>query len=725
MKTFQLYGKTICFTDSMEKYNLYRNLYLSYASDAEQLYAEKYDEFGNLENFVNQGREVAIELVDSYLEKVKSHFISTYKIYDFDFNELKEQYYSSGLFLFDDFYDGIVEKYYQITDNQAELDAYRTQRRKNRDKLTTISSSSISNYVSSEFKAGAYNLATGVAHGVFNSISAGLSHIKDSMSMSSIYSDDENIETLLDSIYNSVFNIHYLALDFEIKYNLITEDEIKSVPNLNKDIIKKASSFKQNLSSIPVDDLKEIAPEILSTDPYYFDLYALLFEKFGDKGGELQQLAKFVALDDQLLEKKGELIVGKLEELDLSSEDNAKESKVKLKDIAFEFGLKDTEFENLEKRVDTVISLYQEGNHPFSKEALKTRISNLASKKNIQDNSNFQIVPNIDQNDLRRAIKSYGYKLTTDVNNVIALYDNTVLRVGDRKATKGFLLTTEGMVLKDDGDILIFDYSSLISAELKGVFSNLYIDEKEVLIYSVEKAKAKEITEFLTIVGRMASYSSYYLVNMDETTLPEDREFLKLDYNETEAQYNVTEEESNSTWDDSIPQTPQNNDYIDNQYSGNNFNPSQDISFLDKYVITMKSCLSKTLTFKGRASRFEFWCFFGTSFLIMMLLTMIVGMSQNEVFAGILGGYVLLLTIPSLSCTIRRFHDFNMSAKWPIFFYISFAIPIVGLFSIIAFFVITLKKGTEGRNDFGEDPCNVPLTSSGFSGLSPDNSKKK
>lgn len=709
----------------MEKYNLYRNLYLTYAADAEQSYAEKYDEFGNLENFVKQGRDVAVELVNSYLEKVKSHFISNYKIYDFDFEELKKQYYSSGLFLFDDFYDGIVEKYYQITDNQAELDAYRTRRRQNRDKLTTIASSSISNYVSSEFKAGAYNLATGVAHGVFNSISAGLSHIKDSMSMSAIYSDDENIDALLDSIYNSVFNIHYLALDFEIKYNLITETEIESVPSLNKDIIKKASSYKQNLSSIPVDDLKEIAPEILSTDPYFFDLYALLFEKFGDKGGELQQLAKFVALDEKLLEKKSELVVRKLEELDLSSEDKAKESKEKIKDIAFDFGLKDTEFDDLERKVDGVISLYKEGNHPFSKEALKTRISSLATRRKIQDNANFQIIPNIDQNDLRRAIKSYGYKLTTDANNIIALYDNTVLRVGDRKATKGFLLTTEGMVLKDEGDILLFDFSSLTSAELKGVFSNLYIENKEVLTFSVEKEKAKEITDFLLTVGQMSTYTSFYLVNEDEKSLPEDADFIKLSYEEPMSQLDITEENSSSQDIHNSPDTqPQYSSYAGNQYQ-DNYSSSENISFIDKYIFTMKSCLSKSFTFKGRASRFEFWSFFGTTFLIMILLTMLAAIFQSEVLGGILACYVILLTIPSLSCTIRRFHDFNMSAKWPIFFYISFIIPFVGMLSIIAFFVITLKKGTEGRNDFGEDPCRNPINSYGFSGISPENSKKK
>lgn len=59
--------------------------------------------------------------------------------------------------------------------------------------------------------------------------------------------------------------------------------------------------------------------------------------------------------------------------------------------------------------------------------------------------------------------------------------------------------------------------------------------------------------------------------------------------------------------------------------------------------------------FKGRASRSEFWIFFG----FMIVLNMIAGMFGMRV-GGLVG---LILLVPQMSVAVRRLHDVNCSGK--------------------------------------------------------------
>lgn len=60
--------------------------------------------------------------------------------------------------------------------------------------------------------------------------------------------------------------------------------------------------------------------------------------------------------------------------------------------------------------------------------------------------------------------------------------------------------------------------------------------------------------------------------------------------------------------------------------------------------------------FKGRASRSEFWIFFGFVILVQMLAPMLLGWR--------IGGLVaLVLFVPQISVAVRRLHDVDCSGK--------------------------------------------------------------
>ena len=135
------------------------------------------------------------------------------------------------------------------------------------------------------------------------------------------------------------------------------------------------------------------------------------------------------------------------------------------------------------------------------------------------------------------------------------------------------------------------------------------------------------------------------------------------------------------------------------------------------FVEAIKSGLSKFVTWKGRASRSEFWFFF-----LFVMLSLIVA----SIIDGILGttiktvnpltgleqsagyGYVymlvgLALLLPNISVMVRRLHDTGRSGWW----YWIALIPLIGAIVLIVWFA---TKGTTGSNEYGEDPLGGELT---------------
>ena len=107
----------------------------------------------------------------------------------------------------------------------------------------------------------------------------------------------------------------------------------------------------------------------------------------------------------------------------------------------------------------------------------------------------------------------------------------------------------------------------------------------------------------------------------------------------------------------------------------------------------IKICFQKFFIFTNRASRSEYWWFI----LFYTIFATIPTFVPNE--NVVVFGYImsLLLFIPGIAATVRRLHDINKSG-W--FIFISL-IPILG--SIIVL-VMTIEKGTLGKNRFGEYP---------------------
>jgi uncharacterized membrane protein YhaH (DUF805 family) len=111
--------------------------------------------------------------------------------------------------------------------------------------------------------------------------------------------------------------------------------------------------------------------------------------------------------------------------------------------------------------------------------------------------------------------------------------------------------------------------------------------------------------------------------------------------------------------------------------------------------------LKKYADFSGRAPRAEYWWFY-----LLVLVVYFVGMILDSMvgsnFAG--SGYGmftalvgLALLIPSIAAGVRRLHDTNRSGWWLLIAFI----PLIGAIVLLVFFV---TEGTQGSNEYGENP---------------------
>lgn len=136
---------------------------------------------------------------------------------------------------------------------------------------------------------------------------------------------------------------------------------------------------------------------------------------------------------------------------------------------------------------------------------------------------------------------------------------------------------------------------------------------------------------------------------------------------------------------------------------------------------SIKHVFSNYATFRGRASRSEFWWFYLFSVIVSLVLELIsrplgltiwdteyvIGEGASATVIPVAGVSILstiwslAILLPSLAVSTRRFHDSNKSA-WNWLWLL--AIPLCGVGGIILL-IWWILPGTRGPNRYGEGPA--------------------
>lgn len=110
---------------------------------------------------------------------------------------------------------------------------------------------------------------------------------------------------------------------------------------------------------------------------------------------------------------------------------------------------------------------------------------------------------------------------------------------------------------------------------------------------------------------------------------------------------------------------------------------------------SITKCFSNFASFKGRASRSEYWWFYLFCVLVNFVVTFTTALSMGVEAANIVNLLAsLVLLIPQLAVTARRLHDRNRSGWW---FLVAFTI--IGL---IPLFYWLVSEGLKDPNKYGE-----------------------
>ena len=105
----------------------------------------------------------------------------------------------------------------------------------------------------------------------------------------------------------------------------------------------------------------------------------------------------------------------------------------------------------------------------------------------------------------------------------------------------------------------------------------------------------------------------------------------------------------------------------------------------------VRSCLTKYVTFAGRAGRAEFWWFALFNFIVGVVVGAIdlaIGTSILQIIVS------LALLLPGIAVGVRRLHDTNRSGFW----YFIILVPLVGWIVLLVFFLI---QGDNAPNQYG------------------------
>ena len=113
---------------------------------------------------------------------------------------------------------------------------------------------------------------------------------------------------------------------------------------------------------------------------------------------------------------------------------------------------------------------------------------------------------------------------------------------------------------------------------------------------------------------------------------------------------------------------------------------------------SIKNCFNKYATFKGRASRSEFWYFYlfiyGT-IVLSFLLPRLNFSGDTNLFIRLT--FVFITLIPMFAVTARRLHDIGKSGWWQLIA----SIPYVGIIGVVVLIVWWCTEGEKKKNKFG------------------------
>ena len=288
----ELYAHPITFSQNKAETNALRKVFYQMAYDKhENIKNNFFNIFNDLDDLYNKSDSYANQVRHESISQAMK-FLATHDIYDMT----EQQFYQnfmSDYDTWDEDFNIIASKYEAIVEKTEDSHAYRTARRKNRDKWVGYNASG-------QGEAFAKNITSNIGHGVFNLAAAGLNAIGDSIKKNDIFKSQSTLNQVAEGLYNIViaaFEATIDAINSEIgnKFHKYSNEEASKVEAIVEGI---------NSGRIPEDKILPSLIKAIQLYPYNRDIYILFLSNFGDHDRSLEVVMNYFGIASLANEKK-------------------------------------------------------------------------------------------------------------------------------------------------------------------------------------------------------------------------------------------------------------------------------------------------------------------------------------------------------------------------------------------------------------------------------------
>ena len=267
-----LYGTIVNLTDANIRECQAKAIFSDKSFEVSQRIEKQYNDYGSLQKVVQYLPDYADKLYAQTAQEVAEKLHQD-GIYTVTANDFLERMFRSGR-NFSEAMDEVAEELFAYT-NQKNLESeYRDFRKESRSRLIGYNLSGMA-------ISGTVNIATGLAHSIFNVIDGALTNSNINSEINAIYKNPQTVEKLRRAASRDIKNMWPLFFEvygYDPRYDIIFDDKSR----------RQAISISNNLNEnrIPENYIKEAVTQMILKAPYESIFYTAAYKHFGDPDGD-------------------------------------------------------------------------------------------------------------------------------------------------------------------------------------------------------------------------------------------------------------------------------------------------------------------------------------------------------------------------------------------------------------------------------------------------------
>ena len=276
-------------------YNIIRNKYKELALEAQTKFAEINEQFEDLDDLINNAPSAFVYCIEKALLELIQDIISV-DIYTIDKDAVVNMAFD-GVY-FDEFteaFEVIDKKYEKILTDLNDAEYARELRKESRPRWqsATFGGNAI-NAWSNQLDATAMNITEGIAYSLVNAVGNMMSRSYARSQIKELFNTMSLRQDMVNSVYDSCFNLHLLLLDIVEK-----NTAIKFAGTVSAADTQKAQAMFNNMMSISLPPEKRDAfiVQIFELDPYEDSFYSKLIDTMGDEDDSIGKFSEFFGVN--------------------------------------------------------------------------------------------------------------------------------------------------------------------------------------------------------------------------------------------------------------------------------------------------------------------------------------------------------------------------------------------------------------------------------------------